>query len=57
MFEITDAELDIMNYYSISCGLGDNKEERPIQFFVEQDPNRSMEIVKKDYLRLLAFTI
>lgn len=53
MFEITDAELDIMNYYSISCGLGDNKEERPIQFFVEQDPNRSMEIVKKDYLRLL----
>lgn len=52
IFEITDAELDIANYYSISCGIGDNETRRDITFFVEQDPNRKMEVVKSDFLRL-----
>lgn len=53
IFEITDAELDIANFYSISCGIGDNETRRDISFFVEQDPNRKMEVVKPDFLRLV----
>lgn len=53
IFEITDAELDVTNYYSISCGIGDNETRRDITFLVEQDPNRTMEVVQKDFLRLM----
>ena len=52
-FEITDAVLGMKNYYAITCGIGDNETKREIEFEVKEDPNRKMEIVKKDYLRLL----
>ena len=47
-FEITDADLDMVNRYSIGCG----DIERSISFMVSQDPNRTMEAVKQDYLQL-----
>lgn len=52
IFEIADADLGLINYYQISCGEGELKEEREISFSVEQDPNRKMEVVKSDYLKL-----
>lgn len=52
-FEITDAVVGLRNYYSISCGMGDNLEEREIYFNVEEDKNRKMTIVKPDFLQLL----
>lgn len=52
IFEIADADLGLINYYQISCGEGDRKVEREISFSVEQDPNRKMEVVKSDYLKL-----
>ena len=51
-FEIVDAELDKVNYYSISCGAGEREERRDITFTVVKDPIRKMEIVKQDYLQL-----
>lgn len=48
IFEIADADIDMLNYYSISCGTT----ERVITFRVVQDPNRSMELVKKGDLSL-----
>ena len=53
IFEIIDAQLDVANFYSITCGIGDNETRRDITFFVEKDPNRTMEVVKQDFLRLL----
>ena len=47
-FEITDADLDMINRYSIGCG----EVERSISFMVTKDPNRNMEPVKQDYLKL-----
>lgn len=47
-FEITDADLDMINRYSIGCG----DIERNISFMVAKDPNRKMEVVKSDYLKL-----
>ena len=47
-FEITDADLDMVNRYSIGCG----DIERSISFMVSKDPNRKMEAVKPDYLKL-----
>lgn len=47
-FEITDADLDMVNRYSIGCG----EVERSISFMVSKDPNRNMEPVKPDYLKL-----
>ena len=47
-FEITDADLDMVNRYSIGCG----DVERSISFMVAKDPNRKMEAVKSDYLKL-----
>ena len=47
-FEITDADLDMINRYSIGCG----DVERSISFMVSKDPNRKMEAVKQDYLKL-----
>ena len=38
----------MLNYYSVSCGAT----ERTITFVVSQDPNRSMELMKKDDLIL-----
>jgi len=38
----------MLNYYSVSCGAT----ERTITFIVSQDPNRSMELMKKDDLLL-----
>lgn len=52
-FEIVDADLDVVNYYSVSCGTGDREERRDITFTVVKDPVRKMEIVKQDYLQLL----
>ena len=48
IFEIADADVDMLNYYSISCGAT----ERTITFTVSQDPNRSMELMQKDNLVL-----
>lgn len=48
IFEIADADVDMLNYYSISCGAT----ERTITFTVSQDPNRSMELMQKDNLIL-----
>lgn len=39
-FEIADAELDIINRYSISCGEDDNEVIRRIEVKVVQDPTR-----------------
>ena len=39
-FEIADAELDVLNRYSITCGEGDNETVREIELTVTQDPNR-----------------
>ena len=39
-FEIADAELGVLNRYSISCGEGDNETVREIEIEVVQDPNR-----------------
>jgi hypothetical protein len=47
-FEITDADLDMVNRYSIGCG----EIERTVTFMVSKDPNRNMEPVKPDYLKL-----
>ena len=52
-FEIIDADLDVVNYYSVSCGTGDREVRRDITFTVVKDPVRKMEIVKQDYLQLL----
>ena len=52
-WEIADAELNQQNFYQISCGEDENRKvEREISFKVEQDPNRSMTIVKTDNLKL-----
>ena len=48
IFEIADADLNMINYYSISCGAT----ERLISFTVSQDPNRSMELVQQELLDL-----
>lgn len=48
IFEIADADIDMLNYYSISCGAT----ERTITFVVSQDPNRKMELVQSEYLNL-----
>ena len=39
-FEIADAELDVLNRYSITCGEDDNETVREIELTVIQDPNR-----------------
>lgn len=53
-WEIVDADIDKYNYYSISCQNDSNIEEREIVFEVQQDedPNKRMEIAKKDSLIL-----
>jgi hypothetical protein len=43
-FEITDAQMNVRNYYSISCGEDERETVRNIEFKVSQDPNRSMTI-------------
>ena len=48
IFEITDADLDRNNKYSIGCG----ETERQISFLVSKDPNRTMEPVKQPYLQM-----
>jgi len=48
LFEITDAEMEKQNRYSISCG----DVERSIVFEVIQDPTRTMEYVKQESLFL-----
>ena len=52
-FEIVDAEMNVRNYYSISCGENERMEKRDIDFLVEKDPNRTMELAKKNNLKLL----
>ena len=39
-FEIADAEINILNRYSITCGEGDNEVSRDIEITISQDPNR-----------------
>ena len=52
-WEIADADLDQLNYYQISCGEDDERKvEREITFTVSQDPNRTMEVVKQNNLKL-----
>lgn len=48
-FEITDAQIDMLNRYSIGCG---ENVERSILFTVVQDPTRKMEYVKPENLKL-----
>jgi hypothetical protein len=40
-FEISDAEIDVLNRYSISCGEEENETVRNLEFIVEQDPERT----------------
>ena len=40
-FEIADAELDVLNRYSISCGEGEDEVSRDIELTVSQDPTRA----------------
>lgn len=47
-FEITDADIDIQNFYSISCG----DTRRDIYFKVVKDPNRDMELQQALYLAM-----
>jgi hypothetical protein len=47
-FEITDAEMGLINRYSIGCG----DTERVFTFNVVKDPTRTMEYMKKDNLKL-----
>ena len=57
-FEIADAELNVLNRYSISCGIGTNEVSRNIEFTVVQDPNRrDFGIQKKDDLVYMLDTI
>ena len=44
LFEITDAEMGVINNYSLECQKGDTP--RRISFNVVKDPNRDMEYVK-----------
>lgn len=53
IFEIVDAEVNVRNYYSISCGENERMEKRDIDFLVEKDPNRTMELAKQSSLKLL----
>ena len=53
IFEIVDAETNVRNYYSISCGENERMEKRDIDFLVEKDPNRTMELAKQNNLKLL----
>jgi hypothetical protein len=39
-FEIADAEINVLNRYSITCGEGDNEVSRDIEITISQDPNR-----------------
>ena len=48
IFEIADADVDMVNYYSIQTG----STERTFSFTVSQDPNRSMELVQQNQLIL-----
>ena len=48
-FDITDAQIDMLNRYSIGCG---ENVERSILFTVVQDPTRKMEYVKPENLKL-----
>ena len=52
LFEITDAEINRINNYSIDFGL-ENEEPKMISFTVVQDPVRKMEYVKQANLKLL----
>ena len=50
-FEIADAELDVINHYSISCGEGDYETSRKIEITVTQDPTRTdFGIQKQEFL-------
>lgn len=50
-FEIANAEMDILNRYTISCGEGENETIRSIEFTVLQDPNRTdFGVQKKEFL-------
>ncbi len=51
IFEIVDASMDIVNYYSIECGEGELKVEREISFEIIAG-SRTMEPVKGDQLVL-----
>lgn len=48
IFEIADADVDMLNTYAISCG----SIQRNVTFRVSQDPNRSMELVQQAQLSL-----
>lgn len=41
IWEIVDADLDMINYYTISCGEEDNETRREISFRVVEDPTRA----------------
>ena len=52
-WEIADADLGQLNYYSLSCGEEDSRKvSRDILFTVKEDENRAMEIMAQDYLQL-----
>lgn len=54
IFEIANADMDMLNQYSISCGTGPRETIRHITFKVSQDtdPNRNMEL-QQESLQLL----
>lgn len=57
-FEIADAELDVLNRYSISCGEDNRMTTREIEISVQKDPTRlDFGIQKQDYLTYALNTV
>ena len=57
-FEIADAEIDVLNRYSISCGEGDNEVSRDIEITVIQDPERTdFGVQKTNFLTYMLNTV
>ena len=57
-FEIADAEIDVLNRYSITCGEGDNEVSRDIEITVIQDPERTdFGVQKTNFLTYMLNTV
>lgn len=58
IFEIANAEIGVINHYTISCGEGDNETIRKVEIRVEEDPNRKdFGIQKKQFLDYMLDTV
>ena len=57
-FEISDAEINVLNRYSISCGEDENETSRDIELTIEVDPNRTQfHVQEPDYLIYMLDTV